>query len=48
MANIHNSAVLQLADAVEQTVVGLLGTRVPTDTPLMGAGLDSMAATELV
>ena len=35
-------------DVVRDTVVGLVGTMVSDDAPLMSAGLDSIAATELV
>jgi hypothetical protein len=37
-----------IADVVRKTVKMLLGTEVPDDAPLMGAGLDSIAAVELV
>ena len=32
---------------VEKTVTDLVGTALASDAPLMGAGLDSIAATEL-
>ena len=37
-----------IAEIVRKTVKTLLGTEVPDDAPLMGAGLDSVAAVELV
>ena len=37
-----------IADVVRKTVKTLLGTVVPNDAPLMGAGLDSIAAVDLV
>ena len=37
-----------IADIVGKTLKTLLGTEVPDDAPLMGAGLDSVAAVELV
>lgn len=37
----------QLLDLVSSTLAGLLGTAVPTDEPLMAAGLDSLGAIEL-
>ena len=36
------------AEIVRKTVKTLLGTEVPEDAPLMGAGLDSIAAVDLV
>ena len=36
------------AEIVGKTVKTLLGTEVPHDAPLMGAGLDSIAAVELI
>ena len=36
------------AEIVGKTVKTLLGTEVPDDAPLMGAGLDSIAAVELI
>ena len=36
------------AEIVRKTVKTLLGTEVPDDAPLMGAGLDSIAAVDLV
>ena len=36
------------AEIVRKTVKTLLGTEVPDDVPLMGAGLDSIAAVDLV
>ena len=36
------------AEIVRKTVKTLLGTEVPDDAPLMGAGLDSIAAVELI
>ncbi|MDA9173009.1 acyl carrier protein [bacterium] len=35
-------------ETVHQVVLDMLGTTVPGDASLMGAGLDSLAATELV
>ena len=37
-----------IAGIVRKTVNSLLGTEVPDDAPLMGAGLDSIAAVDLV
>ena len=37
-----------IAETVRKTVKTLLGTEVPDDAPLMGAGLDSIAAVDLV
>ena len=37
-----------IADIVRKTVNSLLGSEVPDDAPLMGAGLDSIAAVDLV
>ena len=37
-----------IAKTVGKTVKMLLGTEVPDDAPLMGAGLDSIAAVDLV
>ena len=37
-----------IAEIVGKTVKTLLGTQVPDDAPLMGAGLDSIAAVDLV
>ena len=37
-----------IAGVVRKTVKTLLGTEVPDDAPLMGAGLDSVAAVDLV
>ena len=37
-----------IAETVGKTVKALLGTEVPDDAPLMGAGLDSIAAVDLV
>ena len=37
-----------IADIVRKIVKTLLGTEVPDDAPLMGAGLDSIAAVDLV
>ena len=37
-----------IADIVRKTVNTLLGTEVADDAPLMGAGLDSIAAVDLV
>jgi hypothetical protein len=37
-----------VADVVRKTVNSLLGTEAPDDAPLMGAGLDSIAAVDLV
>ena len=39
---------IDVAGVVEKTVKTLLGTVVPNDTPLMGAGLDSLSAVDLV
>ena len=39
---------VNVAEVVGKTVKALLGTEVPDDAPLMGAGLDSIAAVELV
>ena len=36
------------AEIVRKTVKTLLGTEVPDDAPLMGAGLDSLSAVDLV
>lgn len=36
------------ADVVREAVGMMIGTTVPDDAPLMGAGLDSLGATELV
>ena len=35
-------------DVVKNTVTDLVGTAVASDAPLMGAGLDSIAAVDLV
>ena len=35
-------------DAICQVVCDLLGTTVPGDVPLMGVGLDSLGASELI
>ena len=40
--------VVNVAGIVQQIVEELLGTVVPNDAPLMGAGLDSIAAVDLV
>ena len=40
------NALLQILVAVASCSVGLLGTSVPTNAPLMSVGLDSIAATE--
>ena len=40
--------VVDVASVVQKTVEELLGTVVPNDAPLMGAGLDSIAAIDLV
>ena len=42
-----STAIVEI-DVVRDTVVGFVGTVVPDDAPLMSAGLDSIAATELV
>ena len=42
-----STAIVEI-DVVRDTVVGFVGTTVPDDAPLMSAGLDSIAATELV
>ena len=39
---------VNVAEVVGKTVQALLGTIVPDDAPLMGAGIDSIAAVELV
>jgi len=39
---------VDVASVVQKTVEELLGTVVPNDAPLMGAGLDSIAAVDLV
>ena len=39
---------MDVAKVVAKAVEELLGTSVPDDAPLMGAGLDSIAAVELV
>ena len=39
---------VDVAGVVEKTVAELLGTVVPNDAPLMGAGLDSLSAVDLV
>ena len=36
------------ADVVHEAVGVMIGTAVPDNAPLMGAGLDSLGATELV
>ena len=41
-------AQVDVAEVVAKAVEELLGTIVPDDAPLMGAGLDSIAAVELV
>jgi acyl carrier protein len=40
--------VVDVSSVVQKTVEELLGTVVPNDAPLMGAGLDSIAAVDLV
>ena len=40
--------VIDVSSVVQKTVEELLGTVVPNDAPLMGAGLDSIAAVDLV
>ena len=40
--------IVNVAEIVGKAVKALLGTEVPDDAPLMGAGLDSIAAVELV
>ena len=40
--------VIDVAGVVQKTVEELLGSVVPNDAPLMGAGLDSIAAVDLV
>ena len=40
--------VIDVSSVVQKTVEELLGTIVPNDAPLMGAGLDSIAAVDLV
>ena len=39
---------VHVSSVVQKTVEELLGTVVPNDVPLMGAGLDSIAAVDLV
>ena len=39
---------VDVASVVQKTVDELLGSVVPMDAPLMGAGLDSIAAVDLV
>ena len=39
---------VDVSGVVEKTVKTLLGTEVPNDAPLMGAGLDSLSAVDLV
>ena len=40
--------VVDVSSVVQKTVEELLGTVLPNDAPLMGAGLDSISAVELV
>ena len=40
--------VVDVSSVVQKTVDELLGTGVPVDAPLMGAGLDSLSAVDLV
>ena len=40
--------IVNVAEIVGKAVKALLGTEVPDDAPLMGAGLDSIAAVEFV
>jgi acyl carrier protein len=40
--------VIDVSSVVQKTVEELLGSVVPNDAPLMGAGLDSIAAVDLV
>ena len=40
--------VVDVSSVVQKTVEELLGTVVPNDAPLMGAGLDSLSAVDLV
>ena len=40
--------VVDMSSVVQKTVEELLGTVVPSDAPLMGAGLDSLSAVDLV
>ena len=40
--------VIDVSSVVQKTVEELLGTVVPNDAPLMGAGLDSLSAVDLV
>ena len=42
------SVTMDVVGVVKKTVEELLGTVVPNDAPLMGAGLDSISAVELV
>ena len=39
---------VDVSSVVQKTVEELLGTIVPNDAPLMGAGLDSLSAVDLV
>ena len=45
---IAQSKKVDVASVVQKTVEELIGTVVPNDAPLMGAGLDSIAAVDLV
>ena len=47
-ASVKPRAQVDVAEVVAKAVEELLGTIVPDDAPLMGAGLDSIAAVELV
>ena len=47
-ASMKPRAQVDVAEVVAKAVEELLGTSVPDDAPLMGAGLDSIAAVELV
>ena len=48
MAPVHVMAQADFEDVVENTVTDLVGTALASDAPLMGAGLDSIAAVDLV
>ena len=48
MAPVDVMANANLEDVVEKTVTDLVGTALASDAPLMGAGLDSIAAVDLV
>ena len=48
MAPVHITAQVNFEDVVEKTVTDLVGTALASDAPLMGAGLDFIAAVDLV